>query len=74
MEELKISNELLSDILDRKTEFIEVNEENDTISYHFWKGENKYWNQYCIYQFINQCKEWAFEKGFPISTCRSSRG
>ena len=74
MKNLKISKELLSDILNYEVDtFLGINK--NEIDYTCCRDENEGYVDISInlYEFAFKCKEWALKKGFKIySSCKSS--
>lgn len=63
---LNITNELLSQVIDRKAEFLYFIEDDYQIEYIFFIKNNTYWNRINIYEFAFKCKEWALSKGYRL--------
>ena len=67
MKDLKISKELLSEVLKKETEALSkdfnfiINED-----YIEFSDDGEMLFEYCIYKFSFKCKEWALNKGYFI--------
>ena len=70
MKDLKISKELLENVLDFKIEKFQVIGTLKVTQIRIWKENNysDFLNDYCIdiHHFAFKCKEWAFKKGYEI--------
>ena len=67
MKDLKISKELLSEVLAIETETLSKEFSftlNDDYIEFSDDGEMQF--EYCIYKFAFKCKEWAYKKGYSL--------
>lgn len=64
MKDLKISKELLSEVLNLNITYIECC--NNSIVYKISVYDRE--EEINIYEFVFKCKEWAFSKGYIISS------
>ena len=72
MKDLKISKELLENVLDFKIEKFQVIGTLKVTQIRIWKENNysDFLNDYCIdiHHFAFKCKEWAFKRGLNLWT------
>ena len=69
MKDLKISKELIKAVLEKETETLSK-DFNFTLNedYIEFSDDGEMQFEYCIYKFVFKCKDWAFSKGYIVSS------
>ena len=73
MKDLKISKELIKNVLVEETENLPDDFTFDIIdNYILFADDGEYMFEVNIYEFASKCKEWIINKGYHISTSEDS--
>ena len=66
MKDFKISDDLLSAIIGRKTKFISFNKVEEIIMCNFYINKNTHWQRINAFELAFRCKEWAVKYNFQL--------